>query len=150
MSSIYIAMKSSPFFRLTSQLSIDIRLFEYDLGGAMTVDSVQKSADLLKALAHPTRLQIIMELLKGTKCVNDIQEILPASQANISQHLTVLRNACLVDFAQDGSQRCYYVSRPKLAAAVIELLAEGETAIRKSKDDLDREKQSSGGSCCVR
>jgi len=116
----------------------------------MGPDIVQKSADLLKALAHPTRLQIVMELLKGTKCVTDIQEILPASQANISQHLAVLRNARMVDFAQDGSQRCYYVSRPKLASAVIELLAEGESVIRKSKDDLDREKHSTGCSCCVR
>ena len=116
----------------------------------MDVDTVQKSADLLKALAHPTRLQIVVELLKGTKCVTDIQEILPASQANISQHLTVLRNARLVDFAQDGSMRCYYVSRPKLASSLISLFAEAEPAIRKSKDELDQEKHSAGGSCCVR
>ena len=116
----------------------------------MDTNSVNEWAELLKALAHPTRLQIVAELLKGTKCVNDIQEILPASQANISQHLTVLRNARLVDFAQDGSQRCYYVSRPKLASSVIALLEEGEPAIRKSKDELDREKHSEGGTCCVR
>lgn len=77
---------------------------------------------VLKALGHPTRLQIVMELLKGTKCVTDIHEILPASQANISQHLTVLRNARIVDFAQDGSQRCYYVCRPELVQGVLELL----------------------------
>jgi len=116
----------------------------------MDADTLLKSADLIKALAHPTRLQIVMELLKGTKCVTDIHEILPASQANISQHLTVLRHAGLVDFAQDGSQRCYYVTRPKLASSVIGLLEEGEPAIRKTKSDIDREKQSSGGSCCVR
>ena len=116
----------------------------------MDADTVQKGADLLKALAHQTRLQIVIELLKGTKCVTDIHEILPASQANISQHLTVLRNARLVDFAQDGSQRCYYVSRPKLVSAIIKLLTESEPATRKSKDDLDREKHSTGGSCCVR
>ena len=116
----------------------------------MDADTVQKSADLLKALAHPTRLQIVMELLKGTKCVTDIQEILPASQANISQHLTVLRNARLVDFAQDGSQRCYYVSRPKLASAVIELLIEGEPVIRKTREEINLLKKSAGGACCSR
>lgn len=79
---------------------------------------------ILKALAHPTRLQIIMELQKGTKCVTDIHEILPASQANISQHLTILRNAEIVDFSQDGSQRCYYVCRPDLIAAMLSLLQE--------------------------
>jgi DNA-binding transcriptional ArsR family regulator len=115
----------------------------------MDANSANNWAEILKALAHSTRLQIVAELLKGTKCVTDIQEILPASQSNISQHLTVLRNARLVDFAQDGAQRCYYVSRPKLASSVIELLADGEPAIRKSKDDLDREKQLSGGVCYV-
>jgi DNA-binding transcriptional ArsR family regulator len=39
---------------------------------------------ILKALGHPTRLQIVIELLKGTKCVTDIHDLLPASQANIS------------------------------------------------------------------
>lgn len=116
----------------------------------MELLDIQKFAEQLKALAHPTRLQIVIELLKGTKCVTDIQEILPASQANISQHLTVLRNAGMVSFAQDGSQRCYYVSRPKLASAIIELLAEGEPPMRKSKADLDQEKHATGGSCCVR
>ncbi len=48
---------------------------------------------ILKALAHPTRLKIVIKLQQGTKCVTDIHEILPASQANISQHLTILRNA---------------------------------------------------------
>jgi ArsR family transcriptional regulator len=107
-------------------------------------------ADVLKAFAHPTRLQIVVELLNGTKCVNDIQEILPASQANISQHLSVLRHAGLVNFAQDGSQRCYYVSRPKLALAILEQLAEGETVMRKSRDDVDHEKLLKGEVCCVR
>ncbi len=116
----------------------------------MDSNSANEWSELLKALAHPTRLQIVAELLKGTKCVTDIQDILPASQSNISQHLTVLRNARLVDFAQDGAQRCYYVSRPKLTSSVIELLAEGEPPIRKSKKELDREKHSSGGACCVR
>ena len=88
---------------------------------------------ILKALGHPTRLQIVMELLQGTKCVTDIQELLPASQANISQHLTVLRNARIVDFAQDGSQRCYYVCRPELVEGVLALLRNEQPEIKKPK-----------------
>lgn len=107
-------------------------------------------AEFLKALAHPTRLQIVSELLKGTKCVTDIQDILPASQANISQHLTVLRHAGLVNFVQDGSQRCYYISRPKLTSTIIELLKEGEPAVCKSKLEINEEKMPSEGVCCAR
>ena len=116
----------------------------------MDLNTANEWAEVLKALAHPTRLQIVAELIKGTKCVTDIQDILPASQSNISQHLTVLRNARLVDFVQNGAQRCYYVSRPRIVQAIVAVLSEGEVVIRKSKQELDREKHSSEGACCVR
>lgn len=103
-------------------------------------ESSMEWAAILKALSHYTRLQIVMELLKGTKCVTDIQDILPASQANISQHLTVLRHAGVVDFAQDGALRCYYLSRPELVEGVVNLLAANIPAIRKTKEQINREK----------
>lgn len=116
----------------------------------MDFDTANEWSEILKALAHPTRLQIVAELLKGTKCVTDIQDILPASQSNISQHLTVLRNARLVDFAQDGAQRCYYVSLPSLASAVIALLEEGEQPIRRTREEINLHGQTSGGTCCAK
>lgn len=88
----------------------------------MDFDKARQQAALLKALAHPTRLQIVVELLKGTKCVTDIQDLLPASQANISQHLTVLRHAGLVDYTQSGSQRCYFLLRPELVESLVQVL----------------------------
>ncbi len=94
---------------------------------------------ILKSLAHPTRLQIVIELLNGTKCVTDIHEILPSSQANISQHLTVLRNARIVDFAQDGAQRCYYVCRPELIEGLLNLLRNEQPEIVQKK-----------AQCCLR
>lgn len=98
-------------------------------------------ADLLKAFAHPTRLQILNELRRGTKCVTDMEEILPVTQVNISQHLTVLRNAKLVDFAQDGAVRCYYISRPRLVEGVLDLLEADVPVVRKTKEQIDREKE---------
>lgn len=115
----------------------------------MDISTSHVWAELLKAIAHPTRLQIVAELLKGTKCVTDIQDILPASQSNISQHLTVLRNAGMVSFTQDGSQRCYFLSRPKLVSAILSQLAEVEVVTRKTKEEISQEKRS-GGACCVR
>ncbi len=115
----------------------------------MNISRSHEWAELLKAIAHPTRLQIVAELLKGTKCVTDIQDILPASQSNISQHLTVLRNAGIVNFAQDGSQRCYFVSRPKLVSAILCQLAAGEPVTRKTKEEINQEKRSEGA-CCAR
>src|SRR5574341_994698 len=106
----------------------------------MNADRAYEWADVLKAFAHPTRLQILGELRTGTRCVTDMEEILPVSQVNISQHLTVLRNAKLVDFAQDGAVRCYYLGRPKLVDGVLALLAADHPVIRKTKEQIDREK----------
>src|SRR3989304_2716181 len=101
----------------------------------MDADRTYAWADLLKAFAHPTRLQILDELRKGTQCVTDMEEILPVTQVNISQHLTVLRNAKLVDFAQDGALRCYYLSRPKLVDGILELLAADTPVIYQNNED---------------
>jgi ArsR family transcriptional regulator len=106
----------------------------------MEADRAYEWAELLKAFAHPTRLQILSELRRGTRCVTDMEEILPVTQVNISQHLTVLRNAKLVDFAQDGALRCYYLCRPKLVEGVLMLLAADHPVIRKTKEQIDREK----------
>ena len=109
-------------------------------GGDMDPDRAYERAELLKAFAHPTRLQILAELHKGTRCVTDMEDILPVTQVNISQHLTVLRNAKLVDFAQDGGTRCYYLSRPKLVEGVLSLITADHPVIRKTKEQIDREK----------
>ena len=91
----------------------------------MNIDSTTADvwADILKALAHPTRVQIVAELLGGMKCVTDMQDILPARQANVSQHLAVLRYARLVDFTQNGSQRCYFLLRPELIEGLVHHLS---------------------------
>jgi ArsR family transcriptional regulator len=110
----------------------------------MDPDRAHEWAELLKAFSHPTRLQILAELHKGTRCVTDMEEILPVTQVNISQHLTVLRNARLVDFAQDGAVRCYYLSRPKLVEGVLTLLSADHPVIRKTREQIDREKAKGG------
>ena len=72
-------------------------------------------AELLKAVAHPTRVMILQELVAGTKCVSDMEELLPARQANISQHLAVLKAAGLVIDRAEGARRVYRVDAAGLA-----------------------------------
>jgi len=73
----------------------------------------------LKALSHPTRLLIVSELLKGTKCVTDMQQLVKARQANISQHLLILRTNGIVDWKQTGMRKCYYLKNPKLIKKIL-------------------------------
>ncbi|KXS45256.1 MAG: ArsR family transcriptional regulator [Candidatus Frackibacter sp. T328-2] len=66
-------------------------------------------SELFKALAHPTRIQILSLLRKGELCVCDIYEALELSQSNISQHLKVLKDQDLVESRKDGVMVLYKV-----------------------------------------
>ena len=106
----------------------------------MDGERLRSSAQLLKAFAHPTRLQILAELLKGVRCVTDIGELLPVTQVNVSQHLTVLRSVKLVDFCQDGALRCYYLTRPELVRQMLTVLATDYPEVRRTVEDIRAEK----------
>jgi len=77
-------------------------------------DRISEYSSLLSILANPTRLMILKELLLGTKCVNDMQEILEVSQPNVSQHLIVLKESGLVFSHKRGTSRCYHLAKPVL------------------------------------
>lgn len=107
----------------------------------MTTIETQSAAELLKAFSHPTRLAILQELMAGPRCVTDMEELLPARQANISQHLGVLRHAKLVDFAQDGALRCYYLCRPRLVADMLKLVGRDEPVLKRSPSEIHADKE---------
>jgi ArsR family transcriptional regulator len=67
-------------------------------------------SNVFKAMAHPTRLKI-MELLihKESLCVCHIYEALDLEQANVSQHLRVLKNAGLLKSRKEGLQVHYSI-----------------------------------------
>ncbi|SJZ89691.1 ArsR/SmtB family transcription factor [Selenihalanaerobacter shriftii] len=67
------------------------------------------TSELFKALAHPTRIQILNLLRDGELCVCDIYEALELSQSNISQHLKVLKDQDLVENRKDGVKVLYKV-----------------------------------------
>jgi ArsR family transcriptional regulator len=99
------------------------------------------AAELLKAFSHRTRLAILEELMAGPKCVTDMEELLPARQANISQHLAVLRHAKLVDYAQDGALRCYYLCRPKLVEDLLALVGRGDPVLKRTSAEIQAAKE---------
>jgi ArsR family transcriptional regulator len=76
---------------------------------------------LLKALAHPTRLQILDMLRHGELCVCHIEATLCKRQAYISQQLMTLREAGLVDSRKEGLKVYYHIVDPRVEA-VLEIL----------------------------
>lgn len=74
----------------------------------------KRLAELLKVMAHHYRLEILQKLENDVLCVSDMEEILGTGQSNISQHLSLLRRAGLVDYYVDGKLRCYFLKDPKV------------------------------------
>lgn len=80
--------------------------------------SLTEKVELIRAIAHPTRIRILDKLREGVKCVGDIEEFLDISQPNVSQHLSLLRRYGIIDYYMDGRLRCYFLRNP----IVIELI----------------------------
>ena len=90
-------------------------------------DVLQFKAQVLKALAHPTRLALTELLMDGELCVCELIESLGLEQAIISKHLQVLRKAGLVVSRKDGLNIYYKIACP----CIKKLLSEITTTIRQ-------------------
>jgi ArsR family transcriptional regulator len=83
-------------------------------------DSLRRfKADIFQALAHPTRIAIMELLESGELSAGELLEKLGIEQANLSQHLAVLRAKQLVVNRKVGNQVFYSVRDP----IIIEVLA---------------------------
>src|SRR6185436_9480176 len=63
----------------------------------------------LKALGEETRLRILRLLFKEPLSVNEISERLEVSQYHVSKHLSIMREAGLLELEKQGKQRLYSV-----------------------------------------
>ncbi len=115
---------------------------------------IRERAEILRLLGHPTRLLILEELARGVKCVSDIRDLLDIPQPNVSQHLTVLRQARIVDFYEDGQLRCYYLLRPALVEALLGFLSGDYPAVKRHRNEVrlegrQRGKEEKAATCAV-
>jgi ArsR family transcriptional regulator len=69
-------------------------------------------ANIFQALAHPTRIAILEHLRDGELSAGALIEKLELEQANVSQHLAVLRSKQLVTNRKAGNQVFYSVRDP--------------------------------------
>lgn len=79
------------------------------------ISAADEVARVAKALAHPIRVRIVQLLLARETCLcGQIVDELPISQATVSQHLKVLKDAGLVRGEIDGPRVCYCADRAAL------------------------------------
>jgi DNA-binding transcriptional ArsR family regulator len=71
-------------------------------------------ANIFRALSHPTRIAILEVLRDHELSARTIQEKLGIEQANLSQHLAILRSHQIVVNRKDGNQVFYSIRNPVL------------------------------------
>jgi ArsR family transcriptional regulator len=71
----------------------------------------QQIAQFAKALSHPARLAILKVLAEKANCIcGKIVEVLPLSQATVSQHLKELLQVGIIQGTIDGNKSCYCIN----------------------------------------
>jgi ubiquinone/menaquinone biosynthesis C-methylase UbiE len=89
---------------------------------------------ILRAVADPNRLRILL-LLRGEELsVAELQEILTMGQSTISTHLSQLKQAGLVEDRRTGKSNLYKLS-PADGSPLVEILARAEPEIPEAKSD---------------
>lgn len=96
---------------------------EPELDREAMATGAEQAAAFLRALSHGGRLLILCHLAAGEKSVGELERLLDARQAAVSQHLSRLRLEGLVTPRRDGKTTYYRLAddRPK---RVIELMYE--------------------------
>ena len=76
--------------------------------------ALQLKADVLKALAQPTRLKILECLRKGERCICEIIPAINGEQSNISRHISMMQKNHLITTRKDGVKVMVKVRDPRI------------------------------------
>jgi len=72
----------------------------------------EERARVIKAMAHSSRLFIIEELAKKERCVHELTDMIGSDVSTVSKHLSVLREAGIVEDDKRGLQVYYSLKMP--------------------------------------
>lgn len=84
-------------------------------------ESVAKAVDLLRAMSHTSRLQILCHLREREHSVTELEGLLGERQSTVSQHLARLRSDGIVTFRREGKTIYYSIGDKKTASTVAHL-----------------------------
>lgn len=82
------------------------------------VDNAREASELLKALAHESRLIILCLLIESEKTVRELEDLLKLRQPAVSQQLARLRADNLVEARREGKNLYYAIARPEVIEIV--------------------------------
>ncbi|KAA8965813.1 metalloregulator ArsR/SmtB family transcription factor [Mycobacterium sp.] len=81
------------------------------------------AGELLRALAAPVRIAIVLQLRESQRCVHELVDVLGVPQPLISQHLKILKAAGVVSGERVGREVLYRLADHHLAHIVIDAVA---------------------------
>lgn len=87
---------------------------------------LSEAGDLLRALAAPVRIAIVLELREQDRCVHELVDSLGVAQPLISQHLRVLKAAGVVHGERHGREVVYRLVDEHLSHIVVDAVAHVE------------------------
>jgi len=85
-------------------------------------DEIKREAEVMKALADPTRLLIIHLLSEGELCVCEIMAALEKPQPTVSHHLNILKRAGFLKAEKRGVWVHYSLASDELPSIIEQLL----------------------------
>ena len=89
-------------------------------------ETLTAAGDILRALAAPVRIAIVLQLRESERCVHELVGALGVTQPLISQHLRVLKSAGVVQGERNGREVLYRLVDDHLAHIVIDAVAHAE------------------------
>ncbi|MCM3341869.1 MULTISPECIES: ArsR/SmtB family transcription factor [unclassified Paenibacillus] len=94
----------------------------------LVLDKFKEATPIFQALGDENRQQIIMLLLEqGSLNVNQITEKMGISRPTVSHHLKILRQADLISFDRNGTEKYYSLRASEFMTQIKELIAAIET-----------------------
>ncbi|GAB2659159.1 hypothetical protein GCM10027169_22870 [Gordonia jinhuaensis] len=104
--------------------------------------TIAAAGELLRALAAPVRIGLVLQLDQRPQCVHELVGALGVTQPLVSQHLRVLKSAGVVTGTRRGREIVYHLADEHLAHIVSDAVAHAEETVRGTQhthaDDADR------------
>ena len=93
--------------------------------------TIERTAEVFKALATPSRLRILLLLSHGESPVNAIVNATGLSQPLVSQHLKMLRGMHLVSVHREGREAIYSLKDDHVAHIILDAMAHSVEALNE-------------------
>ncbi|GAA2783023.1 ArsR/SmtB family transcription factor [Mycolicibacterium pallens] len=80
---------------------------------------LERAGELLRALAAPVRIAIVLQLRESQRCVHELVDVLDVPQPLVSQHLRILKAAGVVAGERSGREVMYRLVDEHLAEIIV-------------------------------